>query len=128
MAYVTGCGESSGPEARVPAGDRPGDPVSVGTGRLVPDVILRLIGYIISAIPLSLGFLWIAIDGRRQGWHDKFARTYVIPSDQHFSADDAVTFVQTDRGRSSVWLVVWVVLALIARVCLRPATGRSGDS
>jgi uncharacterized RDD family membrane protein YckC len=25
-----------------------------------------------------LGFLWIFVDRRRQGWHDKIANTYVI--------------------------------------------------
>ena len=42
--------------------------------------ILRYIGYIVSALALSIGFIWIAIDKRRQGWHDKIARTYVIPA------------------------------------------------
>ena len=41
-------------------------------------LILRYIGYIISTVVLMLGFLWIAIDGRKQGWHDKIAGTVVI--------------------------------------------------
>ncbi|MEN8613921.1 RDD family protein [Dehalogenimonas sp. THU2] len=40
--------------------------------------IIRYLGYIISALPLFLGFLWIAFDERSQGWHDKFAETYVV--------------------------------------------------
>jgi uncharacterized RDD family membrane protein YckC len=44
------------------------------TGRLV----LRLLCYILSAAPLYLGFLWIAVDRRKQGWHDKIAGTLVI--------------------------------------------------
>ena len=39
---------------------------------------LRLLCYLLSAAPLYLGFLWIAIDRRRQGWHDKIAGTLVI--------------------------------------------------
>ena len=39
---------------------------------------LRWVGYIISQIPLCLGFIWIAFDGRKQGWHDKIAATCVI--------------------------------------------------
>ena len=39
---------------------------------------IRYIGYIISEIPLFLGFLWIAIDKDKQGWHDKIAGTYVV--------------------------------------------------
>ncbi len=46
-------------------------------GRLV----LRLLGYFVSAFPLYLGFLWAAFDRRKQGWHDKIARTVVINSE-----------------------------------------------
>ncbi|HKF94921.1 MAG TPA: RDD family protein, partial [Gammaproteobacteria bacterium] len=28
--------------------------------------------------PLGLGFLWIAFDKRKQGWHDKLAATVVV--------------------------------------------------
>jgi uncharacterized RDD family membrane protein YckC len=45
-----------------------------GVGRLV----LRALAYIISAAPLFLGFAWIAIDRRKQAWHDKIAGTRVI--------------------------------------------------
>jgi uncharacterized RDD family membrane protein YckC len=40
--------------------------------------ILRYLGYSLSAISLFLGFFWILIDDRRQGWHDKIAGTLVI--------------------------------------------------
>jgi uncharacterized RDD family membrane protein YckC len=40
--------------------------------------IRRLIGYIVSALVLFLGFLWILVDDRRQGWHDKIAGTCVV--------------------------------------------------
>jgi uncharacterized RDD family membrane protein YckC len=39
--------------------------------------IVRFFGYWISALPLFLGFLWILVDTRRQGWHDKLAGTIV---------------------------------------------------
>ena len=39
---------------------------------------VRYIGYGISEIPLFLGFLWIAFDKNKQGWHDKIAGTFVI--------------------------------------------------
>ena len=47
------------------------------TGRLV----VRLLCYFVSALPLYLGFLWIAVDRRKQGWHDKIAGTVVIYSE-----------------------------------------------
>lgn len=40
--------------------------------------IIRYLAYYISAIPIMLGFLWIAFDKRKQGWHDKLAGTVVI--------------------------------------------------
>ena len=40
--------------------------------------LLRYFGYIVSAVVLSLGFLWAAFDRKRQGWHDKIAGTYVV--------------------------------------------------
>lgn len=39
---------------------------------------IRYVGYIVSAIPIFLGFIWIAFDSQKQGWHDKIAGTYVI--------------------------------------------------
>ena len=39
---------------------------------------LRWVGYIISKLFLFLGFIWIAFDRRKQGWHDKIAGTCVI--------------------------------------------------
>lgn len=42
--------------------------------------VLRLLGYGVSFAGLLLGFLWIAADKRKQGWHDKIAGTVVIKS------------------------------------------------
>lgn len=39
--------------------------------------VVRALGYWISAI-LLIGFIWIAIDRQRQGFHDKLAGTYVV--------------------------------------------------
>jgi uncharacterized RDD family membrane protein YckC len=49
-----------------------GDPMTPGIA------FLRWVGYLISGPVLCLGFLWIAFDGRKQGWHDKIAATLVI--------------------------------------------------
>ena len=38
----------------------------------------RYFAYYISMLPLFLGFLWIAFDRRKQGWHDKLAGTVVV--------------------------------------------------
>ena len=38
----------------------------------------RCLLYILSALPLGLGFIWILIDGNHRGWHDKVAETLVV--------------------------------------------------
>lgn len=38
----------------------------------------RYLAYFVSTVPLGLGLLWVAFDGRKQGWHDKLAGTVVI--------------------------------------------------
>jgi uncharacterized RDD family membrane protein YckC len=40
--------------------------------------VLRYVAYFVSALPAFLGFVWIALDRRKQGWHDKIARTVVV--------------------------------------------------
>lgn len=40
--------------------------------------VVRYIGYYVSLLCLGLGFIWIAFDDRKQGWHDKLAGTLVI--------------------------------------------------
>jgi uncharacterized RDD family membrane protein YckC len=39
---------------------------------------LRCLGYLVSAWVLYIGFIWVAFDARKQGWHDKIAGTVVI--------------------------------------------------
>lgn len=38
----------------------------------------RYFAYILSALPFMLGYLWVGVDRRKQGWHDKLAGTLVI--------------------------------------------------
>ena len=40
--------------------------------------IVRYIMYFLAALPLGMGILWVAFDKKKQGWHDKLARTVVI--------------------------------------------------
>lgn len=41
-------------------------------------LIGRYFAYLIAGLPLGLGFIWIAFDKRKQGWHDKLAGTLVV--------------------------------------------------
>lgn len=49
-----------------------GGPLTVGQS------IGRYAAYYLSILPLGLGFIWVAFDRRKQGWHDKLAGTVVI--------------------------------------------------
>lgn len=53
-----------------------GEHVTAGTA------FLRWSGYLISGLFFSLGFLWIAFDRKKQGWHDKIAMTLVVCVDK----------------------------------------------
>jgi uncharacterized RDD family membrane protein YckC len=49
-----------------------GEPMSGG------QAALRYVGYFISILPLGVGYLWVGLDRRKQGWHDKIAGTVVV--------------------------------------------------
>ncbi|XID75808.1 RDD family protein [Alkanindiges sp. WGS2144] len=40
--------------------------------------LIRYAGYFVSTIVLFLGFIWIAFDTKKQGWHDKMASSVVV--------------------------------------------------
>ena len=46
-----------------------------GIGRAI---LREVIGKFVSGIVLLLGYIWVAFDPNKQGWHDKIAGTYVI--------------------------------------------------
>jgi len=50
------------------------------TGEAIPfgTAFLRWVGYLISFMPMFMGFLWAGVDRRKQAWHDKIAGTVVI--------------------------------------------------
>ncbi len=39
---------------------------------------LRYLGYLVSAIVLYIGFIWVAFDDRKRGWHDMVAGTVAV--------------------------------------------------
>lgn len=43
-------------------------------------LIRRYFGYVVSSIPLCIGFIWAAFDEKKQGWHDKMGGTVVLYS------------------------------------------------
>lgn len=54
-----------------------GNSISVG------QAIGRYVAYFVSVLPLGLGIFWVALDSRKQGWHDKLAGTVVVRPQHH---------------------------------------------
>lgn len=52
--------------------ERTGKNVTVGQG------IIRYIGYFPAILVLFIGLIWVAFDPKKQGWHDKMAKTVVV--------------------------------------------------
>lgn len=54
--------------------------VDATTGQMptTSQLVLRYVGYFVSMLPLFLGYIWVAFDKRKQGFHDKIAGTVVI--------------------------------------------------
>ena len=53
--------------------DAAGEEMSFGRG-----ILREIVGKFISGIFFYLGYIWVAFDERKQGWHDKIAGTYVV--------------------------------------------------
>ena len=49
-----------------------GNTLSVG------QAVIRYIMYFPSTILLLIGLIWVAFDGKKQGWHDKVAKSVVV--------------------------------------------------
>jgi uncharacterized RDD family membrane protein YckC len=59
-----------------------------GATPTLTQLVIRYVGYFVSAIPFALGLMWVGFDRRKQGWHDKMANTVVVRSKRA----DGVTF------------------------------------
>jgi uncharacterized RDD family membrane protein YckC len=58
---------------------------------------LRYLGYVLSTVPLLLGFFWVLWDPRRQAWHDKLAGTVVVHAPRR---DPPTTTAPTSVGNA----------------------------
>ena len=47
--------------------------------------LIRLGGYIVSALPAYMGFVWMAWDKQKQGLHDKIAQTVVLHIEEDYA-------------------------------------------
>lgn len=46
----------------------------------IGQMVIRYVGYYPSMLVVGLGFIWVAFDSKKQGWHYKLAGTIVIRS------------------------------------------------
>jgi uncharacterized RDD family membrane protein YckC len=44
----------------------------------IGQALLRYFGYLVSLLPLGLGFIWVAFDKRKRGFHDLIAGSVVV--------------------------------------------------
>lgn len=51
-------------------------PIGFGTA-----LLRESIGKFLSSITFELGYFWVLINSKRQAWHDKLAKTYVVKTD-----------------------------------------------
>lgn len=72
-----------------------GSPISFGTA------FLRSVSYLVSSLLLTIpiGFIWVAFDGKKQGWHDKIAGTVVIIRE---NADQSAGISISDNSPSDI--------------------------
>jgi len=75
-----------------------GTPISFGVA------FLRSVGYLVSSLVFCLGYIWIAFDKKKQGWHDKIAGTVVIIREPQGSAAGITIPDPTPRSQSPVQL------------------------
>lgn len=101
--------------------------VDARTGRAltVGQAAARYITYILSALPLGIGFIWVAFDRRKQGWHDKIAQTVVVrakdrgPEAVRFGdgpgvrSQRASTGRRDKRGSHGFWVVAAAIVAVL---------------
>lgn len=52
--------------------EKTGENISVGQG------VIRYIGYIPATLVFFIGLIWVTFDAKKQGWHDKMAKTVVV--------------------------------------------------
>ena len=83
-----------------------GKPLTIGKA------FLRYIGYFVSAVVFAIGFLWINFDRMRQGWHDKFAGTYVVNVFDEFTNIKEEDVEVSDPKNRWIWIVLWLFLAI----------------
>lgn len=75
------------------------------------------IGRILSGLVFNLGYLWVAIDDKKQAWHDKIANTYVIYT-QPVTHEEYIKLQERGKLGSLPYVLVFTGLAEAAFVSI----------
>jgi uncharacterized RDD family membrane protein YckC len=91
-------------------------------------LVLRYVGYYLSTLPLLLGLVWVALDPRKQGWHDKLAGTLVVSkapgaAGSRYAPTSALTYLIC----GPVLLLLIALVVMIFAIGLDPASLRALD-
>jgi uncharacterized RDD family membrane protein YckC len=81
-------------------------------------LIRETIGKILSSLVFSLGYLWILFDSKRQGWHDKLAKTVVIQERQPSKGMKTIAYIIVFALPA---LAILGILAVVILVAVDPA-------
>jgi len=82
-------------------------PVSFGTA-----LFRESIGKLLSGLIFNLGYLWVIINGRRQAWHDKLAKTFVIKTDSTGALIPVTEEEKVTTGQKVTFGLLFVVFGL----------------
>lgn len=82
-------------------------PVSFGAA-----LFRESIGKLLSGLIFNLGYLWVIINGRRQAWHDKLAKTFVVKTDSIGALIPITEEEKVTRGQKVTFGLLFVVFGL----------------
>lgn len=89
-------------------------------------LVLRYVGYYVSTVPLLLGLIWVGVDARKQGWHDRLAGTVVVSTVTPATPGRyAPTSVLTYLVCVPVLLIILAAVVVIFRLALNPGSASS---
>ena len=70
------------------------------------------IGKLLSGLIFNLGYLWVIINGRRQTWHDKLAKTFVIKTDNTGALIPVTEEEKVTTGQKAIFGLLFVIFGL----------------
>lgn len=91
------------------------DSSALGWGSIL---IRETIGKFLSSIVFSLGYIWILFDSKRQGWHDKLAKTVVIQEKEPGKGRKVIAYIIVF---ALPVIAILGILAAIVLVAINPA-------